>query len=375
MSRFLSRIQIFARALPLLVLKPLRRKPRQPQRILIAHHLQLGDTLLLTPLLAKLRQQYPGAKIVLACPRAIVPLYTGRPFGVDALPLDFHRPELVGRLLRSGPFDLGIVAGDNRHAWLALAARCKWIVAHAGDKSWKNWPVNERVQYPSSFAAWGDLVAELVDGDPPALYRPDAWPLPAATGFDPATLPQAPYVVLHPGASTAPKRWPVERWRELASEVERLGYVVVWSGGPGEAALVNEIDPDSGRPNFAGNLGLAELWHLLARARALVCPDTGPAHLARLIGVPTVTLFGPGNAGIHGAGRYWSAMPFVPVTIVDLPCRNETGIFHRERAWVKRCDRGADTCLDWRGDHAGCMGRLSVEAVTRALVGVLGDAA
>ncbi|MGN6667098.1 MAG: glycosyltransferase family 9 protein [Trinickia sp.] len=371
MSRFFGRLQIFARAVPLLALKPLRRKPRQPQRILIAHHLQLGDTLLLTPLLAKLREQYPEAKIVLTCPKAIVPLYSGRPFGVDALPLDFHHPELVREVLRSGPYDLGIVAGDNRHAWRALAARCKWIVAHAGDKPWKNWPVNERVPYPQTPAAWCDLVAELAQGDPPALYRPQAWPMPAAGDLDASMLPRIPYVVLHPGASTAPKRWPIERWRELANNVEQLGYAVVWSGGANEAALVREIDPGSERPNFAGKLGLGGLWHLFASAAALVCPDTGPAHLARLIGVPTVTLFGPGSASIHGPGRYWSTVPFIPVTIVDMPCRNETGIFHRERDWVRRCDRGPDTCLEWRGDHAGCMGRLSVETVTSALVGLL----
>ncbi|GLU35238.1 heptosyltransferase [Trinickia caryophylli] len=367
-----GRIQIFARALPRLALKPWHRKPQRPKRILIAHHLLLGDTLLLTPLLAKLRQQYPDAQVVLACPRAIVPLYAGRPFGVDVQPFDPRSPQLVRGVLRSGPYDLGIVTGDNRHAWLALGARCKWIVAHAGDvPAWKNWPVDELVPYPQTPAAWADLAADLVPGDPPAPYRPEAWPAPPAVEFDASLLPARPYVVLHPGASTAVKRWPVERWRALASAIEQHGYDVVWSGGPGETALVSEIDAGSHRPNFAGKLGLADLWHLLARARALVCPDTGPAHLARLIGVPAVTLFGPGNADIHGAGRYWSGVPFVPVTIADLPCRNQPGIFRREVAWVKRCDRNVGTCLDWRGDHAGCMGRLSVEAVTQALIGVL----
>ena len=133
MRRLVGRIQIFARALPRLVLKPFRRKCLRPRRILIAHHLLLGDTLLLTPLLAKLRGLYPDAQIVLACPKAIVPLYAGRPFGIDALPFDPRDPRTVRHVLRSGPYDLGIVTGDKRHSWLAYGARCRWIVAQGGD--------------------------------------------------------------------------------------------------------------------------------------------------------------------------------------------------------------------------------------------------
>lgn len=149
MSRLAGRLRIFARAIPRLLIKPLRREPRHPRRILIAHHLLLGDTLLLTPLLAKLRVQYPQAQIVLACPKAIVPLYAGRPFGVAVLPFDPRDPRSVRDVLLSGPYDLGMVLGDNRHSWLALGAGCRWIVGHAGDEpAWKNWPLNRSVPYP-----------------------------------------------------------------------------------------------------------------------------------------------------------------------------------------------------------------------------------
>jgi ADP-heptose:LPS heptosyltransferase len=375
MSRLSGRIRILARAVPRLMAKPWRRRPVSVQRILLAHHLLLGDTLLLTPLLAKLRTQYPQAQIVLACPKAIVPLYEGRPFGVSVLPFDPRDLATVNALLRSGPFDLGFVLGDNRHSWLALAAGCRWIVAHAGDvPAWKNWPVNQSVPYPATPAAWADLATELIDGPPPRLYRPTDWPAPRHAPLPDAHLLTHPYVVLHPGASTQVKRWPDARWRELARRVEALGYVPVWSGGPGEAELIRTIDPDPHHPNLAGRVGLGELWHLFAGARAVVCPDTGVAHLGRLIGVPTVALFGPGNAQIHGAGRYWSEVPFVPVTIVDMPCRDQPQIFRREVAWVRRCDRNSVTCVAWKGDHADCMGRIQVDSVYDALQNVLMEA-
>ena len=352
--------------------KPWRRRPTSVQRILLAHHLLLGDTLLLTPLVAKLRAQYPQAQIALACPKAIVPLYEGRPFGVSVVPFDPRDVDTVKALLSAGPFDLGLVLGDNRHSWLALAAGCRWIVAHARDvRAWKNWPVNQSVPYPATPAAWADLAAELVDGPPPRAYRPADWPAPRHAVLPDAHLLTHPYVVLHPGASTDVKRWPNARWRELAQRIEALGYIPVWSGGPGETELIRTIDPDPHHPNLAGRVGLGELWHLFAGARAVVCPDTGVAHLGRLVGVPTIALFGPGNAQIHGAGRYWSEVPFVPVTIADMPCRDQPQIFRREVAWVRRCDRNSATCVAWKGDHADCMGRISVDSVYDALQNVL----
>ncbi|VWB84329.1 heptosyltransferase [Burkholderia aenigmatica] len=372
MSRFPGRIHIFARALPRLLFKPLRRRPLQPASIFVAHHLLLGDTLLLTPLLAKLREQHPAARIVLACPKAVAPLYTGEPFGVEALAFDPRDPVSVRRLLASGPYDLGIVAADNRHSWLALGAGCRWIVAHDGDSpAWKNWPVDECRPYPDEPAAWGDLTADLIDGPSPRAYRPGDWPAPVASTELPAVLRERPYVVLHPGASTLVKRWPVERWRALAADIEAAGHRVVWSGGKSEAELIDEIGPHAGQSNFAGKLGLADLWHLYAAARAVVCPDTGVAHLARLIGVPTVALFGPGSAVVHGAGRYWRDVPFVAVTIADMPCRDQPYIFRRHVRWVRRCDRDATTCVAWHDGCAACMSGLSVDAVRNALQQVL----
>lgn len=372
MSRLAGRIRIFAHALPRLVLKPLRRKPLHPQRILIAHHLLLGDTLLLAPLLAKLRALHPQTDIVLVCPKAIVPIFAGRPFGVTALPFDPRDAASVRNVLRSGPYDTGIVPGDNRHSWLALAAGCRWIIAHRHDiPAWKNWPVNEDVPYPSTPAAWADLAADLVPGAAPRPYHPNDWPAPPHAELPDAHLLAQPYVVLHPGASTAVKRWPASRWLELAQFVVALGYMPVWSGGLGEVSLIRAIDPEQRYPTLAGRLGLGELWHLFAGAQAVVCPDTGVAHLGRLIGVPTVALFGPGNASIHGAGQYWRDMPFVAMTDAGMPCRDEPYIFRRRVEWVRRCDRDSATCVAWHGDHADCMGRLSVAAVCDALQNVL----
>jgi ADP-heptose:LPS heptosyltransferase len=355
-SRFLGRAAVVSRALARRGLR--RRPPKDPARVLIAHHLLLGDTLMLTPLLKKLRQQHPRADIVLTVPRPFAPLYTTHPYGVRALGWDPRASP--ASLFAEGPFDLAIVPGDNRYAWLAAALDSRWIVAFAGDRpATKNLAVDSLVPNPSTPAAWGDLVATLVEGPPPAPFVPSEWRAPAARAFE---LPDAPYAVLHVGASSPLKRWAPGRWREIASWLEARGIAPVYSAGRGEEALVRECDPQGRYRSFAGAFDLPQLWQLLANAKVLIVPDTGVAHLGRVVDVPTVTLFGPGSAVLCGAGDFWRNARYEAVTIDPFPCRDQRVLFKREIDWVRRCGRSVDQCPA----HL-CMPAIGVRAVQDAI--------
>src|SRR5215211_6888733 len=142
-SRTIPRLSIIGHALLRRAVSG-RRRPTIPQRILIAHYLLLGDTLMLTPLIAKLRAQHPGAEIIMTVSSAIAPLYGGRPYGVRTLAWNPHDRASVWRLLQERPFDVAFIPGDNRHAWLAQAMGARWIVAFSGDRpSYKSWCVDE----------------------------------------------------------------------------------------------------------------------------------------------------------------------------------------------------------------------------------------
>src|SRR5437773_7293919 len=143
-SRFSGRARVIARALISRLGRGTRRsRPIDPKRILIAHHLLLGDTLLLTPLVAKLRERYPAADLVMALPEPYAALYARAPYGLRAIGWNPRSPA-ASALWREGVFDLALIPGDNRFAWLALALRARWIVAFAGDRpAVKNWPVDE----------------------------------------------------------------------------------------------------------------------------------------------------------------------------------------------------------------------------------------
>jgi ADP-heptose:LPS heptosyltransferase len=330
------------------------------RRVVVAHNLLLGDTLMLTPLLAKLRRQLPEAEVTLLAAPAFVPLYSSRPYGVRALAFSPSRSETTRALMGEGPFDLGIVVGDNRYSWVAAAMRARHIVAHAGPRPLtQEWFVDEKHPYPATPAAWGDMVADLVDGPPPPPYARGDWPEPPAAPFE---TPTGRYAVLHVGASTPLKFWRPERWNALALWLRNRGVEPIWSGGPGEEAFVRECDPDGRHRSYAGQLDLAQMWRLLSGAALLVAPDTGIAHLGRATWTPTVALFGPGSAILAGLGDFWRNTPWHPVTEDPFPCRDQRLLFGRQVDWVRRCRRTLAECPAPRCMDAIDLGRVQITA-------------
>ena len=327
-----------------------RRALGDVRRVLVAHNLLLGDTLMLTPLLAKLRAQYPQSDIAMLAAPAFVPLYQQRPYGVRALPFAPSQSATTRVLLEEAPFDLAIVPGDNRYSWLAAAMRARHIVVHAGVRPLtQEWFVDERRPYPDAPAAWGDMVADLVDGTAPAPYARGDWKAPVSGPFE---RPAGRYAVLHVGASTPLKHWLPERWLALAQALESRGLGIIWRGGRGEEMSVQACDPQGRYVSFAGRLDLAQMWHLLAGAALLAVPDTGIAHLGRATWTPTVALFGPGSAVLAGKGHFWRDTPWQAVTVDPFPCRDQRLLFGRDVEWVRRCARSLAECPAPRCMHA-----------------------
>jgi len=338
-----------------------------PRRILVAHNLLLGDTIMLAPLLKKLRARFPEAQIVMTCKPTLVPLFAKRPYGVRAMPFDPRDVSTFWALFRERGFDLAYLPADNRFGWLARALNSHWVVAFEGDRpAYKNWLADEIRSFPDHTMALGDLFAErLVDGPAPLVYAPSDWPAPPALT---TSLPSAPYCVLHVGAGTRLRYWEPEKWRAVITHLEISGIKPVISAGPGEEMLVTQIDPDRRYLSFPGNLSLPQMWRLLAGALAVVCPDTGVAHLARLAATPTVVLFGPGSATLFGGGEFWRNIPGRKVTIPRFPCRDENLLFRRPLPWAEHCARSTAQCASPK-----CMHALTEEMVIHALDSVLAE--
>ncbi len=112
----------------------------------------------------------------------------------------------------------------------------------------------------------------------------------------------AQYALVNPGAAWPNKRWPPDRFGEIARllrDRHGLAAVVLW--GPGEEALAHAVvDASDGAASVAPPTGLHDLIALARGARLVVSGDTGPLHIAAAVGVPAVALFGPTDPGRNG---------------------------------------------------------------------------
>jgi ADP-heptose:LPS heptosyltransferase len=365
--RFSNRLRIVWRALWRSV-RP-RRKPGKERisRVLVAHNMLLGDTILLAALMKKIRREYPQAACFVLCRPGFIALLDSQPYGFQALPFDLRDAASIDGIFQQGPFDLAIVPDDNRYAWLARAAGARWIVGFAGDTpQWKNWMVDEAHSYPVVAQTWSDLMGGLIAGPPPEPFEQGEWALPEATL--PGDLPVR-YAVLHLGAGSPLRYWPPERWRELAQALSGAQLEPIFTTSMQERAQLDQIDPEHRYRRFPGDLTLNQMGQLLKRASLLVCADTGIAHLARLAAVPTVVLYGPGTPLLHGNGDFWQKHPERNVWQAPFPCRDQHDLFRRQVSWVVRCKRsfgnGPDQCPE-----PACMQALTVAVVVRQALNV-----
>ncbi len=320
------------------------------RRLLVLRPGAIGDTLLTFPAFAALRQRLPRTQIVVVGNRPVLRLAraAGVCDAVDAFGADWvadlfgdePTPALRARL---ASFDLGLVWLHDLAAAQDLARR----LTAAGVRQ-----VLPAVSFPP--AGSGRHVADhLIDTLAPlgvASARPEVSLALAAEGTR-APLPRdSALVVLHPGAGSARKRWPAERFAALAERLAARGYAVAVTCGPSDEEAVSHVRRHlrEARVDILDGLALEDLAAVLARARLVVGNDSGVTHLAALAGAPTLALFGPFDPA------YWA--PIGP-RVVALDAG--TACSHRSdpRDGCRRCD---------------LLPTLRLETVWKAIVSLLG---
>ena len=193
-----------------------------------------------------------------------------------------------------------------------------------------------------------EALVRAVIGDEPHPETPALVPVAAACDALRARLVGEPApVVLHPGSSLVAghKRWPSERFAELARALRDRGSHPVIASGPAveERRLASRVCEASGlaQDRLIVTQRFEELAALLAASQAFVGCDSGPLHVASLVGTPVVQLVGPTDPEEN---EPWPETPSRRVSI-PLACRP--------------CRRG---CV-----AAACMRGIGVESVVGAL--------
>ncbi len=110
-------------------------------------------------------------------------------------------------------------------------------------------------------------------------------------------LADGPVVGLFPGANGPSRRWPVERFGDLAGRLGRAGAVALVFGGPGDRGVTAVVAGRGGDRtlDLGGRTSLVELAGGLRSCDLLVTNDTGPMHLAAALGTPVLALEGPAD--------------------------------------------------------------------------------
>ena len=96
------------------------------------------------------------------------------------------------------------------------------------------------------------------------------------------------------------KRWPAERYGDVARKLAKQGVRSILNSGPGEEELARVAEATSDGAARAMSCTISELIALTRRARLFIGGDTGPLHLAAALRVPVVAIFGPTDPARNG---------------------------------------------------------------------------
>lgn len=368
------------------------------ERILVRGVNWLGDAVMTTPALLRLREAKPDAFIALLTPAKLTDLWTHHP-ALDAILPRAGTEGIfqVARRLRAQNFDTALVlpnsprsalepflAGIPRrvgsprpwrnfflteqvrrgtgvpHMRKRSPAEIRRLIAGAGARWQGGFPLSAHQSYEYLHLAAG--LGARAEPIPPSIVvtREEVEAVRQRFGFPSHPITQARLFGLNPGAEYGPaKRWPWERFVAAGVELQRRTNCHWWVfGGPSDRELAEKVareiaDTRSGPPGsvrcLAGETSLRELCAGLKACDAVLTNDTGPMHVAAAVGTPVVVPFGSTSPELTGPG--WPGNPRHVLLKSGAPC---------SPCFLPECP------IDFR-----CMWGISVETVVDAVLRVL----
>ncbi|MES1180792.1 MAG: lipopolysaccharide heptosyltransferase II, partial [Verrucomicrobiota bacterium] len=317
-----------------------------PRRILVRGVNWLGDAVMTTPALLRLREKFPAAHVALLTPEKLADLWKNHP-AVDET-ISFAKNESVfaiGKKLRAGNYDLALVLPNSPRS--ALEVFLAGILQRIGyARPWRNFFLTQAIAPRAKAVRMRkhseSEIRELISEKSEVGSRKSELPksahqifeylhLVSVLGTNPEPLPpqlvitpyemlaawskfnliddEFPIFGLNPGAEYGPaKRWPVEKFIVTAKEIHRrTNCTWILFGGKNDVETTAQIEsairnPQSTIFNLAGKTTLRELMALLKLCHVLLTNDTGPMHVAAALGTPVVVPFGSTSPELTGPG-------------------------------------------------------------------------
>lgn len=283
------------------------------RRILVLSRNRIGDCLLTTPLLRALKRRFPGAELSVSIPASNRDLLITNPH-IDKIVIRPKETRWAAKIafaleMRRNNYDLIISLQEKSmfYAWATwyttLLNRRGPVTVSLDHKRTRRWyqhnvPIRGDQHEVHKYLAIATLLEcprdrnPVLELTPTSEARENVDALVGGYGFD----SDARFVGINPGGSEAEKRWPEERFAEVADRVhEGTGLPVMIFGGPTDHSRAQHIQSLMRHPAIvvAGRTSLGDTAALLERCQLLVTGDTGPMHMAVAMAVPVVTMFGP----------------------------------------------------------------------------------
>lgn len=333
------------------------------RKILVLRYRSIGDILLANPALEALRKRFPNAIIDILIDDSFEEILQDNP-NVDNI--IFHRRNTEGsrlkadfaliKELRNKRYDLAVdLHSGPRGAWATLFSGAKIRVGHhfsirnticyntkaePPEPDDHTWQVQYKVVRPFEIE-WPEKPSFFLSVADDAVSSVKDRLTKAGLMFD------RPLVLLHPGARVQFKRWPAISMGKLARWlVDERNSAVILAGSEADVNEIELIRKTSGYalPSFA-DLALSELTALINMSALVICNDSGPMHMAGVLNIPTVSLFGPSDPTVWGPVGTKNISVICSPPMECMPC------------FQKGCP--------YDGDH--CMTRIEINDVTKAV--------
>ena len=279
-----------------------------PQKICVIRLSAIGDTCHALAVVRRLQDNWPGAEITWIIGKTEATLLSDIP-GVKFIIFDKskgrHAYKNVQRQLDGRVFDIALCMHASMRANLlcrkiSAPIRLGFDRARAKDFQWLF--TNRRIEHvPKQHALLAMMCfASALDAEP----RPIRWDIPLgdddrqfASDFK---SPNMPLVVISPCSSQRSRNfrnWSVDRYKAIISHLRKKSCRVVLTGGRSDLELEygNALSANGAADNLLGRTSLKELAALIDAADLVICPDSGPAHMATAFGTPVIGLYATSN--------------------------------------------------------------------------------
>ncbi|HEX4899572.1 MAG TPA: glycosyltransferase family 9 protein [Pyrinomonadaceae bacterium] len=302
--------------------------------VLVIRLRSIGDTVLATPSLHALKRFLPDARIDILVEDWVAPVLEGFPYVDNVLTLKRNSTTARARAmrqLRSLRYDvvynlhggttatlLTRASGATRRVGLATYQYSR-LYTHLAPSPLILWKRAQTHSVEQQLALLGWTGVPVSDRPPTQLAVVDHAAVSVSTRLRAAGWnEQQPLAVIHPAAAFATKQWSAENFARVAEHLYDRGLAVVVITAPAEAEVGALVEGLSAAPviNFS-DLSLPEVTALASRARVFVGNDSGIAHIAAAVGLPSVVIFGSSNVA-HW--RPWATAP-AEVVLEEMDCQ------------------------------------------------------